>query len=55
MKWMKDFQEMANEHFVEQADSFNDFVIKGQEHVYDIVLSAMEGKKEEQEDDGAEE
>ena len=55
MKWTKDFQEMANEHFVEQADSFNDFVIKGQEHVYDMVLSAMEGKKEEQEDDGAEE
>ena len=45
MKRLKEFQEMANEHFVEQADSFADFMIKGQEQVYDMVSSAMESKK----------
>ena len=44
MERVKDFQKMANEHFVEQADSFADFWIKGQEQLYDMVSSAMESK-----------
>ena len=41
---VKDFQKMANEHLVEQADSIADFWIKGQEQFYDMVSSAMESK-----------
>ena len=44
MERVKDFQKMANEHCVEQADSFADFWIKGQEQLYDMVSSAMESK-----------
>ena len=42
-RW-KEFQIMANEHFVEQADSFADFCIKGQQQFYDMVSSAMDSK-----------
>ena len=40
-RW-KEFQIMANEHFVEQADSFADFCIQGQQQFYDMVSTAME-------------
>ena len=46
-KWMKEFQETANMHFVEQADSFNDLVIKSQEQVKDIVCESKEEKEDE--------
>lgn len=46
MERLKEFQEMANEHFVKQADSFADFYIKGQEQLYDMVSSL------ERDDDG---
>ena len=49
MKWMRDFQEMANDHFVEQADSLVDFFIQGQEQVYDMVTSAKESGEAEEE------
>ena len=44
MERLKEFQIMANEHFVEQADSFADFCIKGQQQFYDMVSSAMDSK-----------
>ena len=47
MKWAKGFQEMANEHFVEQVDSFMDFLMQGQQQVYDMVASAMSGSDAE--------
>lgn len=52
-RW-KEFQIMANEHFVEQADSFADFCIQGQQQFYDLVIAAMDNadarKKEEAEE-----
>ena len=45
MKRLRDFEEMANKHFEEQADSFADFCIKGQEQLYDLVTTAMENAK----------
>lgn len=45
MKRLKDFEEMANKHFEEQADSFADFCIKGQEQLYDFVTTAMDNAK----------
>ena len=60
MKALEDFQKMANDHLVEQADSVADFFIQGQQKAYDMVTSAMasaEARKEEaaQEADQAEE
>ena len=55
MEWLKKFQIMANEHFMEQADSVMDFFFTGQEQLFEIVSAAMEKKKEDesaQEDDG---
>ena len=51
MKWVKEFQEMANDHFVEQTDSLADFLIKGQQQLYDMVDSATtkEAADEDQE------
>ena len=51
MKKMREFQEMANEHFMEQANSIADFFIQGQEQVYDIVSSAMDKKDSESEEE----
>jgi hypothetical protein len=45
MKRLKEFEEMANKHFEEQADSFADFCIKGQEQLYDFVTTAMDNAK----------
>ena len=44
MEQLKDFQEMANDHLMEQAESFADFCIKGQKQFYDLVSTAMENK-----------
>lgn len=41
MKKVKEFQEMANAHAVEQADSFLDFCKKGQEQAKDMVSEAV--------------
>ena len=49
MQWMKDFQVMANEHFMEQADSLADFFIQGQQQFYDMVSSAMESTETKKE------
>ena len=49
-KWMRKLQKTANEHFMEQADSVNDLVIKGQEQVRDMLCEAKEEKAEEKED-----
>ena len=38
---VKDFQDMANAHAVEQADSFLDFCKKGQEQAKEMVSEAM--------------
>ena len=42
MERLKEFQIMANDHFMEQADSFNDFCTKAQLQLYDLVTSAMD-------------
>ena len=47
MKQVKEFQKMANEHFVEQANSVADMSIKGKEKVCDMVYKAMDSGKEE--------
>ena len=41
MKKVKEFQEMANAHAMEQADSFLDFCKKGQEQAKDMVSEAV--------------
>ena len=41
MEKVKEFQEMANAHAVEQADSFLDFCKKGQEQAKDMVSKAV--------------
>ena len=41
MKKVKEFQEMANAHAVEQTDSFLDFCKKGQEQAKDMVSEAV--------------
>ena len=50
MKRLKEFEEMANQHFVEQADSFADFCIQGEKQLYDFVATAMDSaaKKEDE-------
>ena len=50
MKWARNFQEMANDHFVEQADSLADFFIQGQQQFYDMVDSATGSEAAEEED-----
>ena len=42
MERLKEFQIMANEHFMEQADSFNDFRVQAQQQLYDMVSSVMD-------------
>ena len=60
MKRMKDFQEMTNAHFMEQADSCVDFYFKGQEKTCDMVnamADSIKAQKEEAEqtaDEGSE-
>jgi len=49
MKQVKEFQEMANAHIVEQADSVVDFTRKGQKKVRDAVNKAIDNAKEEKE------
>ena len=53
MKGMKSFQEMANAHFIEQADSIADFFIKGQEQLYSAAKEIEKNKaaKEEEEEE----
>ena len=48
MKKMKEFQELSNTHFVEQADSVVDFCFKGKEQIRDMVSTAMEENKKEE-------
>ena len=43
MQRMKDFQEMANAHFVEQVDSFMDFCAQGQQQFFDFVVVFVKG------------
>jgi hypothetical protein len=38
---MKDFQEMANEHAIEQADSFFDFAMQGQQQFKAMVTETV--------------
>ncbi|MBR1659054.1 MAG: acyl--CoA ligase [Oscillospiraceae bacterium] len=49
MNRLMEFQEMANEHLVEQADSAVDFYFKGQEQVCDMVQAAKENKEKKDE------
>ena len=51
MDHLKEFEIMANEHFMEQADSVMDFFAKGEEQLFDIVSAAMEKKKEDESDE----
>ena len=56
MKRLKEFEEMANKHFMEQADSFADFCIEGEKQFYDFVSTAMDNaakKNEEAEEEKA--
>ena len=47
MEQVKEFQILANEHFIEQADSVMDFFLKGQEQFFDLVSAAMDKKEED--------
>ena len=47
MKQVKEFQTMAKDHFVEQADSVVDFCMKGQEKAMEALDKAVENAKEE--------
>ena len=42
VKKMKEFEELANEHAMEQADTANDFFIQGQEKARDLAKEAKE-------------
>ena len=56
VKKMKEFEEMANEHAVKQADSLNDFIIQGQQQARDIAKEATDSlQKATTEDKPAEE
>ncbi len=46
MKRLENFEKMANDHFVEQADSVADFFIKGQEQAIDLISAAFGGPVE---------
>ena len=50
MKQVKEFQKMANDHIVEQADSVVDFSRKGQKKVREVVNKAIDNVKEEKEE-----
>ena len=52
---LKEFEIMANEHFVAQADSAMDFYFKGREKIFDMVSEAMDKKEEPEQADSAEE
>ena len=45
---LKEFEIMANEHFVAQADSFMDFYFKGREQFFNMVSAAMDKKEEDE-------
>lgn len=47
MKWMKEFQEMSNDHFVEQADAVADYDLKKKEQIFDMVSAGLENAEEE--------
>lgn len=49
-KQLENFREMANEHFLEQAESFFDFCIKEQQQAYDMMFRAMENAKTKEND-----
>lgn len=46
MEKVKEFQEMANAHAVEQADSFLDFCKKGQEQAKDMVTEVVKNAED---------
>lgn len=46
LKSFKEFEEIANDHFVEQSDSLADFVIKAQEQICDEIPDAVESTEE---------
>ena len=50
MKQVKEFQEMVNKYFVEQADSAVEFSRKGQKKVREVVNKAIDNVKEEKEE-----
>lgn len=50
VKRVKKFQEMANEHIQQQADTAVDFAIKGQEQACDMVAAAVEKVQEKAEE-----
>lgn len=50
VKRAKEFQELANEHIQQQADTAVDFVIKGQEQACDMVAAAVEKVQEKKEE-----
>lgn len=54
VKRAKKFQEIANKHMVEQADTAVDFAIKGQEEAVDIVSKVVDDIKEKNEEKKAE-
>ena len=53
MKDLKEFQEMAKEYFVKQADSIVDVSIKSQEKVCDKVCKAIDNAKKEKDEQPA--
>ena len=44
---LKEFEIMANEHFVAQMDSVMDFYFKGREQFFDMLSAAMDKKEED--------
>jgi len=50
MKQTKEFQEMANKQFVEQADSVAEFSRKSQKKAREVVDKAIDNAKEEKEE-----
>ena len=50
VKRVKEFQEMANAHAVEQADSVADFCIKGREKAADLASAVIENVKPKEEE-----
>ena len=55
IEYLKEFEIMANEHFVAQVDSAMDFYFKGREKLFDIVSEAMDKKEEDEQTESAEE
>ena len=52
MKQVKEFNEMANAHFVEQVDSVVDFCAKGQEKACNLACAVIENVKPKEEGKG---